>query len=93
MRGVERLERVAEVPLNQHIQRTVEQEFAKPVDQSQRDLGDLLFGVSSLLPLPNISSYRADGRLPCPGGGCEEKIFADRASLRFELEVSEFVAL
>jgi hypothetical protein len=42
------LERVAEVPLNQHIQRTVEQEFAKPVDQRQRDLSDLLFGVSSL---------------------------------------------
>ena len=72
---------------------TVEQEFAKPVDQRQRDLSDLLFGVSSLLPLPNISSYRSYGCLSCLGGGREEKIFADLASLRFELEVSEFVAL
>src|SRR6266446_9498419 len=71
LRRLERLECIADVPLNQHIQRTVEQEFANPVDQRQRNLSYLLFGVSSLLPLPNISSYRSDGCLSCLGG-CRE---------------------
>ena len=91
--GLERLEGVADVPLNEHIERTVEQEFAKPVDQRQRNLGNLLFGVSRLLPLANISGDRSYGRFACLGGRREEKIFAGLARFGFELEVGEFVAL
>jgi hypothetical protein len=75
------------VPLNQHVQRTVEQEFAETVDQRQRNLGDLFFGVPGLFPLADVSGNRANGCVPCLGGGRKEKILAGLASLGFELEV------
>ena len=93
MRGLEQLECVTQVALDEHVERAVEQEFAKPVDQCQRQPGDLLFGVSRLLPPSDIAGKRPDGRVPRLGGGGEEKIFANLARLGFELEMGEFVAL
>lgn len=93
LRGLEQLERVAQVPLNQHVERAVEQEFAESVDQRQRQPGDLLFGVSGLFPLADVARERPDGRVPCLGGGGEEKVFANLARLGFELKMGQFVAL
>ena len=85
---MERLERVADVPLNQHVERAVEQKLTKPVDQRQRNLGDLFFGVPSLFPLADVFGNRANGCVSCLGGGGKEKVFAGLARLGFELEVS-----
>jgi hypothetical protein len=93
LRGLKQLERVTEVPLNQHVERAVEQEFAESVDEGQRQPGDFLLRVASLFPLAYIAGKRPNGSLPCLGGGGEEKIFAGLARLGFELEMGEFVAL
>jgi hypothetical protein len=79
--------------LDEHVERAVEQEFAKSVDECQRQLGDLLFGVSGLLPLANVAGKGSNGSLPCLGGGGEEKVFANLASFGFEFEMGKFVAL
>jgi hypothetical protein len=80
------------VALDKHVERAVEQEFAKPVDQRQRQPGDFLLRIAGLFPLADIARKRPDGRVPRLGGGGEEKIFANLARLGFELEVGEFVA-
>ena len=92
LRGLERLESVAQVSLNQHIERTIEQKLTKPVDQRQRDLGDLFFGVPGLFPFADVAGNRANGGVPGPGGGRKEKVFARLARFGFELEMGEFVA-
>jgi hypothetical protein len=92
LRRLERFERVAQVSLNQHIERAIKQKLTKPADQRQRNLGDLFFGVSGLFPFANVSGNSANGCVSCFGGGGEEKVFAYFASLGFELEMGEFVA-
>ena len=92
LRGLEQFERVAQVALDEHVERAVEQEFAKPVDQCQRQPGDFLLRVAGLFPLADVARKRPDGRVPSLGRGGEEKVFADLASFGFELEVGEFVA-
>ena len=93
LRGLERLERGAQVALDEHVERAVEQEFTQPVDERQRQAGDLLFGVSGLLPLADVAGKGASGGGLCPGGGRKEKIFAGLARLGFELEVGQLVTL
>ncbi len=92
MRGLERLERVPEMPLNQHVQRTVEHEFAEAIDQRQRQLGDFLLRVAGLFPPADVARKRPDRRVPCLGRSGEEKVFANLARFGFELKVGEFVA-
>ena len=93
MRRLERFERVAQVSLNQHIERAIKQKLTKPADQRQRNLGDLFFGVSGLFPFADVSGNSANSCVSCFGGGGEEKVFASLARLGFELEMGEFVAL
>jgi hypothetical protein len=93
LRGLEGFEGGVQVTLDEHVERTVEQEFAQSVDECQRQPGDLLFGVSGLLPLADVAGKGANGCVSCLGGGGEEKIFARLACLGFELEMGEFVAL
>jgi hypothetical protein len=93
LRGLEGFEGGVQVALDEHVERAVEQEFAQSVDQCQRQPGDLLFGVSGLLPLADIAGKGSNGSLPCLGGSRKEKIFANFARLGFELEMGEFVAL
>jgi len=73
------------VSLNQHVERTIQQKLTKPVDQRQRDPGDLLFRLAFLFPFANVSANRADGCFPCLGGGRKEKIFAGLTRFGFEL--------
>jgi hypothetical protein len=81
------------VALDEHVERTVEQEFAEPVDQRQRQPGNFLLGEAGFFPLADVARERPDGRVQRPSGGGEEKVFASRARFGFELEVGEFAAL
>jgi hypothetical protein len=91
LRGLKRREGGAQVSLDEHVERTVEQEFAEAVDQRQP--GDFLLRVAGLFPLADVAGERPDGRVSRPGGRGEEKIFANLAGFGFELEMGEFVAL
>jgi hypothetical protein len=81
------------VALDEHVERTVEQEFAQSVDKGQRQPGDFLLRVASLFPLADVARKRPDGRFSCLGCGRKEKIFAGLARFGFELEMGKFVAL
>jgi hypothetical protein len=81
------------MPLNEHVEWTVEQKFAKPADKRPRDLGNLPLGVSSLLPFAHVSGNRADRSFSRLGRGRKEQILASLARLSFELEMGEFVTL
>ena len=93
LRRAEQWEIFAKLAFDQHVQRTVEEEFAKSANKRQRNFGNFLFGESGFLPPADVAANDANGRFFCLGSDRVKKIFASLARFGFELEVSEFVAL